>query len=360
MYEIVPLKVGEKPWEDIRKMLSILSTKRGVLLLRDSLPCPLPKVREPGLIFLLTSGSGGTPKVVAHSLSGLLKSARRTLDFYGVSRGDCWPLNLPLYHVAGLQIVFRSLLAKTPLTRESVGGTVLSLVPAMLPAMLEDPAQVALLKKMKAVLVGGAPLSAALWERARTLGIPLSPTYGMTETGSQVAALSPADFLAGERGMQVLPGARVSLVNGTLAVGGDSLMKGYLSEDGTIEAPMEGGLFLTSDTGTLEGGRLRVGGRRDRVIISGGENIDPARLERLALEHPHIRAAAALGLPDERWGERVHLAYVGERDLDLAELKNFLRDDLPRWHLPKEISRHGTLPGGVLKVDYQALRESLA
>ena len=220
MSEIIPLIVGKEPLREVREIFAILSRGHGVFLLRKKIPFSLPRINGRGFIFLLTSGSGGTPKVVVHSLAGLLKSSRSTLDFYGITREDRWPLTLPLYHVAGLQVVLRCLLARIPLSLELSEATVLSLVPTQLAGMMEDGAQVSLMKRMKAILVGGAPLSEELRERARGMGLPLSPTYGMTETGSQLAAIPPRDFLAGQKGMRILPGKRVSVVDSNLAVGG--------------------------------------------------------------------------------------------------------------------------------------------
>ena len=191
------------------------------------------------------------------------------------------------------------------------------------------------LKGMKAILIGGAPLADELWNHALVNGFPLSPTYGLTEMGSQVAALSPKDFLGGEHGLEILSGRKAKICQRKIILSGVGQMLGFFEKGCLVKSGKE---IFTQDEGILVRGRLKILGRADRIIISGGKKIDPQPLEFLLLKCSGIEEAVLVGLPDGKWGERLHLAYTGRPGLSLDDIRNFLQSRVAPWEMPRGIS----------------------
>ena len=312
-----------------------------------------------GRILILTSGTSGTPQIIVHSLDELLKSSQATLNFYKVDSQDVWPLSLPLYHVGGLQIALRCLLAGIPLEPlderfyrlgENFKATLLSLVPLQLSGLLTNPKNWSVMRQMKAILVGGAPLSEEIWWEAVEKKIPLSPTYGLTEMGSQVAAINPQDFLQGKSDLEILPGRKIEIYDEKVVLSGIGQMQGFFENGFLVKNNKK---IITQDKGVLKKGRLKILGRWDRVIISGGKKIYPQPLESLLAQHSAITEAVLVGLPDDKWGEKLHLAYTGCPGLNLDDIKSFLRPHAAPWEIPKGISHCHFLPKkGVCKPDH--------
>ena len=353
--------------EDLQKIFSFLSSGIDVLLVsREQAPKvgnffwqETPVRRDWGRVLLLTSGTSGTPRIVVHSLEELLKSAHVTLKFYEVDCRDIWPLSLPLYHIGGFQIALRCILAGIPLVPlderfyrlgENFKATLLSLVPMQWSGLFSNPKNWNAMRKMKAILIGGAPLSEELWWEAVEKKIPLSPTYGLTEMGSQVASIGPQDFLQGENGLEILSGRKVEICDEKVVLSGIGQMQGFFENGLLVKSNKK---IITQDKGVLKKGRLKILGRWDRVIISGGKKIYPQPLESLLSKHSAITEAVLVGLPDGRWGERLHLAYTGSPGLNLDDIKNFLRPHVASWEIPKGVSHCHFLPKkGAYKPDH--------
>lgn len=327
---------------------------------------------------LTTSGSTGSPKRVALSAHNLDSSATATAERVG-GHGQ-WLLALPTDHVAGWQVVVRSALADTtpvrlegPFTSASfteatatLNGTprLVSLVPTQLIRLLDDPAATTALATFDAVLVGGAALPATLLDRATRAGVSVHRTYGMTETsGGCVYDETP------------LTGVRVALEEGRVLLGGPVVATGYLGdEDLTAErfTTDAAGVrwFRTDDLGELDDGRLRLLGRADDVINTGGLKIAPRPVEEALLALPEVREAVVLGVPDTEWGERVVAVLVadtgtpsgpGTHDPHPEALRDRLRASLPPAALPRQVlwlARLPLLPSG--KPDRVALRAMCA
>ncbi|WP_243400811.1 AMP-binding protein [Isoptericola sp. CG 20/1183] len=282
-----------------------------------------------------TSGSTGTPREVALSAAALRASAAATADRLGAP--GRWVLTLPATHVAGMQVIARSLLAGTPLTAAgggpfTPGGLAdllagplagddpvhVSLVPTQLHRVVEAadggaPAALDALARCGAVLLGGAATPPRLLERARDAGVPVVRTYGMSETaGGCVYDGVP------------LPGVRVRLAPvdeeaGVVEIAGPVLATGYLGDDVATAAAFvdgpDGRWFRTSDLGAVDGGVLRVVGRADDVVVTGGVNVAPAAVEAVLGE---LLAAevCVVGVPHDEWGQElvaVLTAAVGAR-----------------------------------------------
>ncbi len=315
-----------------------------------------------------TSGTTGKPKGVPLTYSNHFHSAIASALHLGVNLDDNWLLCMPMFHVGGLAIVWRSVINGTTITLlpkfdeqevlEAIASeqvTLISLVPTMLSRLLQHP-NWQNLQKLRAILLGGAPANSELIERCLQLNLPIMPTYGMTETASQITTLSLCE-VAINQGSSGLPlfGNQLRIVDdyqqdlaidaiGQILVQGLSVMSGYLnqSDDKTIQD----GWFHTGDLGYLDReGYLYVVSRRSDLIISGGENIYPTEIEAILLTHPAIAEACVVGVSDREWGEIVATVIVTESQLSLAEIRDFCsQKSLARYKLPKSIYIWGSLP----------------
>jgi len=298
-----------------------------------------------------TSGSTGEPKGVLLSATALRASAEATTARLG-GHGQ-WLLAIPPTHIGGVQVLVRSLLASTdpaimpdgPFTAQGfIDATGLlwsprrfvSLVPTQLRRLLEAEVREAVdaLRSYDAVLLGGAPAPSSLLTAAREAGVRVVTTYGMSETsGGCVYDGVPLDRV------------RVTLEDGLITLAGPVLASGYrLRPDLTAQA-FRGGSFTTSDLGTLESdGILRVLGRTDDMIVSGGEKVPPAAVEAALEQHEAVVEAGVVGVADEEWGERVVACVVLRAPLTLATAREHVARTLPRAWAPRELREVGRIP----------------
>ena len=302
---------------------------------------------------LFTSGSTGAARGVVLSRAALVAAAEASARHLGWRDDDLWLLALSLAHAGGLSIVVRCLAARRPLVlcdhdfdRGAVAAllercTIASLVPTQLAALLDDPAWRPP-PGLRAVLLGGAAAPPALLELAAARGVPFLTTYGMTESLGQLAT-APADR-AGDPGAPLVPLPGVAFAAGTalapapIVVRGPMLATCYL--DGAPIAPA----FTTADLGHLDGGALHIVGRRDDVIITGGENVHPAAVEAALAATPGVRAACAFGIADERWGQIVAAALVVDPAFDAAAAAAHWRATLPGHARPRRLAICAALP----------------
>ncbi len=310
---------------------------------------------------LATSGSTGLPKGVVHALRSHILSAIGAARNMPLAPGDRYLLSLPLYHAGGLAILFRTILsgaacvvapskAGLPEVIENFGITHLSLVATQLKRLVEQGAGCReRLRTLKAVLVGGGPVPSALLERALELGFPIHTTYGLTETASQVTT-TPAgtDLDDLKTAGRVLPYRRVHCAeDGEIMVGGAVLFRGYATAGGISASPLQEGWFRTGDLGVLDDrGRLKVLGRKDRMFISGGENIHPEFIENALLSVEGVREAAVVPVTDAQFG-RKPVAFVRtlSGQVDSEKLRSELEALLPRFMIPR--SFFSFPPGGL-------------
>ena len=320
-------------------------------------------------LMVFTSGSTGQPKAVVLTMGNLLASATASGFRLGVDPDDRWLLTLALYHVGGIAPIFRSTLYGTAVViRESFdpGGvaddidrydvTVVSLVPTMLSEMLERRGTLS--DSLRAVLLGGAPAPDSLIDRCRNYSIPVFPTYGMTETASQIATARPQQVFdrAGTVGRPLMwtdltivdrEGTPVEAgERGEIVVSGPMVTSGYYGDvDANVEAFCEHGL-RTGDVGyASEHGYLYVLNRLDDRIITGGENVDPGEVVEALRSHPEVDEAAVVGLDDDTWGERVAALVVPRTEpLSADSLEGHCRDRLAGYKLPRVIAVTDSLP----------------
>jgi len=261
-----------------------------------------------------------------------------------------------------LSLIVRALLARRAVVLGELadaardGVTLLSLVPAQVARLLDDgwapPAQV------RAILVGGAAASPALLARAADRGWPVLTTYGLTEACSQVATQAPGTVNRGQLGSG-RPLVPLRIVDGEIQLRGATLLDRFVD----APAPFDAERWLpTGDRGFLDdAGNLHVLGRRDDVIITGGENVDPLEVEQALEAHPAIAAACVVGAPEETWGQLVVAILVarGAPPSDV-EVAAHLETRLARWKRPRRVVWVAELPRtGSGKVDRAAARRRL-
>ncbi|MGA2164387.1 MAG: AMP-binding protein [Solirubrobacteraceae bacterium] len=333
-----------------------------------------------------TSGTTSAPKPVELTYGNFLWSALGSAVALGLDPHERWLCNLPLSHVGGLSILLRSAIYGTtavvherfdtelalravmgeagsdvhlfePPTKRAAAAaaraargdvssvtpvTLVSLVATTLARLLDAGLECP--PTLRCALTGGGPVPAALLERSRAAGVPVSLTYGMTEACSQVTTLP----LAAVKNGSTAPAAagpplfctRVrTAADGEIEVAGPTLARGVAGEDGWLR---------TGDMGRLNGeGNLLVTGRKADTIVSGGENVAPTEVEAVLEEHPCVLEAAAIGRPDERWGEAVTALVVVRDGVKLRgeELRTHCAERLAPYKVPKDVALvEGPLP----------------
>ncbi|GAA3675715.1 o-succinylbenzoate--CoA ligase [Nonomuraea antimicrobica] len=297
-------------------------------------------------VVIATSGSTGAPKGVLLSATALRASAAASLRRVEASKGERWLCCLPVSHVSGLQVLVRALLSESdpiihpafdPHAVLASGAHHVSLVPTQLHRLVELGAD---LSVFRTILLGGAAPRPGLVEQARDLGARVVTTYGMSETsGGCVYDGRPLHHVELKIG-----------ADGLIRVAGPVLFSGYRFDD--PPAPLDGDWFVTSDLGELSGGRLRVLGRADDVIITGGEKVVAGSVAGVLGTHPEIADAAVIGVPDPEWGELVTAVVVPadpDTPLTLPQLRAYCRDRLPTYAAPRGlrlVSRLPLLPNG--------------
>jgi O-succinylbenzoic acid--CoA ligase len=328
-------------------------------------PTDIPLERSATIIF--TSGSTGVPKAALHTFGNHYYNALGSNANITLRPGDRWLHSLPLYHVGGLSILFRCLLAKAtvalpepgdPLGEAITGpaATHVSLVSTQLSRLLREDAD---LGGLEAVLMGGGPVPPSLVDEALARGLPLHTSYGLTEMASQVTATPPDASIEELRTAgRVLPNREISISeSGEILVRGETLFAGY-AEGEELDRPVDAeGWFHTRDLGGLdENGCLRVRGRMDNLFISGGENVQPEEIEEALCRLERVDEAVVVPVADEEFGARP-VAFVRINDGEPRDLARELEPVLPRYKIP--ISFHPwpeETPGG-MKADRVALGE---
>jgi O-succinylbenzoic acid--CoA ligase len=297
---------------------------------------------DPTVAVMHTSGTTAAPKPVELSSGNFLGSALGSAVALGLDPAERWLCPMPLTHVGGLSIPIRSAIYATTtvlhgrfetdavlneLMDPAQRITLVSLVPTMLARLLD--AGLGRPPALRWALLGGGPIAPALLERAAEAGVPVAPTYGMTEACSQIATFG-----------WPLPGVELRLSGSSreILVRGPIVSAGALNEDGWLQ---------TGDLGRFdERSRLVITGRKADTIVSGGENVAPTEVEAALLSHPAVVDAAVLGRPDAEWGQAV-VARVVLRDgmaPSAEELRAHCASRLARFKVPKEISFTAALP----------------
>ncbi|BCL37371.1 2-succinylbenzoate--CoA ligase [Nostoc sp. MS1] len=367
-------------WGQINSKYRNLTSYLSVPLLGGVRGELLPTFHSPS-IMIPTGGSSGQIKFAIHTWETLIASVQGFKEYFQLAQVNSFCV-LPLYHVSGLMQFMRSFttdgklailpfkaLEKYQIYQIEPTDFFISLVPTQLQRLLENAELTAWLSKFKTVLLGGAPAWKELLEKAKYYNIRLAPTYGMTETASQVATLKPDDFLNGKiNSGQILPHAQVKICNqhgiilpanqiGNVTIQAQSLSLGYYPN---IE---EKNYLQVDDIGFLdEQGYLNIVGRNSDKIITGGENIYPIEIESVIRATQMVVDVCVLGIPDKQWGQALTAIYIPkDNNTSADEIKTILSHQLSRFKIPKHWISIDNLPRNAQgKVNRQELQQIAA
>ena len=304
---------------------------------------PHEPVSDDVALVIATSGSTGDPKGVELTHAALEAANTAVHARIGHEPDDVWLSCLPWHHVGGLQVLLRARRLGIPLVVHdrfevarfaSAEATLTSLVPTQLITLLDEGVD---LSRFRVILLGGGATGAQLLERARAAGAPVVTTYGMSETaGGCVYDGRPLDGVE----VAVRP-------DGRIALRGPMLMKGYRRRPDLTADAYDDGWLLTNDLGEIAAdGRLRVLSRVDDVIITGGENVVAGDVAKELRRHDAIADAEVIGVPDDRWGQRVVAVVISrvEPAPSLAELRQWCRGMLPVYAMPRGLVVVAAMP----------------
>ena len=311
---------------------------------------------------MFTSGSSGRPKPVILTWGNLDASAAASARHLEHTSDDRWYCGLPLSHIAGVSILTRSARERSMVALETEfdphraaqllrdGSVTLgSVVPSMLRRILDtDPGPY---RGVRALLVGGGAVNTSLLMEAAEAGLPVLPTYGMTETASQIATRPLADGLHPGLGAVPLSGAEIRIAqDGRVELRGPMVSPGYLGEPQRSADTW----FTTSDLGTIDRGTLLVTGRADDVLITGGENVHPTEVENVIRALPGVVDVAVVGLSHPIWGQQVVAVVEGE--VGRGALERHARYHLAGFKVPKRWLTVDSLPRlSIGKLDRRAV-----
>lgn len=298
-----------------------------------------------GWLCIPTGGTSGGVKFARHDERTVTAAARGFVAHFGLARVNAVDV-LPPFHVSGLMARVRCAetggrhvawdwkrLERGERPVLGAGEWVVSLVPTQLQRLMADEAARDWLRHFAVVLLGGGPLWRTLADEAAEARLRIAPSYGMTETAAMVTALRPEAFLAGSRSSGTpLPHVRVTgEAGGAVTIEGESVFRGYHPER------REARRFETQDEGRFDArGELHVIGRRDAVIITGGEKVNPAEVEAVLRAGGEFADVGVIGVPDDEWGAVVVACYpAGGGEPRWADVHARLAAELAPYKRPK-------------------------
>ncbi|ALF51770.1 O-succinylbenzoic acid--CoA ligase [Nostoc piscinale CENA21] len=342
---------------------------------------PLPTPYSPQ-IMIPTGGSSGNIKFAIHTWQTLTASVQGFTEYFQLNQVNSFCV-LPLYHVSGLMQFIRSFTTGGQLTilpfKNLETGQIptiqpleyfISLVPTQLQRLLQNPELTQWLAQFQTVMLGGAPAWQELLEKARFHNIRLAPTYGMTETASQIATLKPDDFLQGKiNSGKILPHAQVIISNqqgevlppnqiGNITIQAKSLALGYYPHHWDNQDYLQ-----VDDLGFLDNqGYLNIIGRNSDKIITGGENVYPSEIEAAIRATQLVVDVCVIGVPDKHWGQALTAIYIPQNThISHLEIESLLKNQLSKFKIPKHWICLEDLPRNTQgKVNRQALQQIAA
>jgi o-succinylbenzoate---CoA ligase len=322
---------------------------------------------------VFTSGTSGSPSGVLLSHGNTVAAASGAVSHLGLTPRDRWLGALPLFHVGGLAILWRMALVGGTVVFDGDGFDAATMVDAinagavswisMVPTMLQRVLHHGVVPTTPvSVLVGGGPVAPSLVEEGAGQGLVVLPTYGMSETTSQAVTATDVRAWITTLAGQPLPGVTVEVLDdhgACSAVGtGRLVISGPTVAIGTLDGQRFGGRYVSNDIGVIDDrGAVRVLGRADDVVITGGENVHPLEVEE-ALRSCGATGAVVWGVDDEEWGRSlVGAVTVGEGD-DVDSIMEKMRGSVAPHRVPKRLWLVEEFPLlGNEKVDRRAVRE---
>ncbi|ANU23773.1 o-succinylbenzoate--CoA ligase [Planococcus donghaensis] len=313
---------------------------------------------------MYTSGTTGHPKGVRQTAENHFSSAVSSALNIGITPEDVWLCAVPLFHISGFSILMRSLIYGMGVrlyekfdadqsAEEICNGSVthISVVGVTLERILTSVEQASMQAsdRFKVVLAGGGPIPIAYMKRAKNCGIPVLQTYGMTETSSQTTTLQVADAerKIGSAGKPLfLYEVKTEKLGeiGEILIRGPQVTPGYIGKFSEREVQQDGWLH-TGDIGYLDDeGFLFVVDRRSDLIVSGGENVYPAEIEKVLSAHPAVQEVGVCGAPSEDWGEVPVAFVVLQKEVTAEELLAYCREQLASYKVPNQLTIVESLP----------------
>ncbi|MBM7554778.1 o-succinylbenzoate--CoA ligase [Thalassobacillus pellis] len=315
---------------------------------------------------IYTSGTTGNPKGVELTYGNHWSSAVGSMLNLGLNENDKWLLCLPMFHVGGFSALMKNVIYGMPIHLVSQfnasyinqaimnnGVTIISVVTVMVRRLLDDLGNDSYPDSFRCMLLGGGPAPESLLQSAKEKAVPIFQTYGMTETSSQIATLSPKDAFRklGSAGKalstaQLKVDAEIGEI-GEIKVKGPMVTNGYFNRAGANKEAFSDGWLATGDMGYKdEEGFLYVIDRRKDLIISGGENIYPAEIEEVLAGVSEVLEAGVIGKKDDKWGQ-VPVAFIVSRtgsEVTKEELLDHCRSKLASYKVPREVIFIDELP----------------
>lgn len=311
---------------------------------------------------MFTSGTTGPAKAVPQTFLNHYYSALGCKESLGFDESTIWLSVLPIYHISGLSVLIRCLIAGFTLVLEPKfevekvmniikqgDVTHISLVPQTLQWLMNSGLNQPF--NLQKILLGGAKLSDALILEALNKNLPIYNSFGMTETCSQFVTASPKMLMEEPRTVGKVPSnVKLQVINqdenghGELTLSGGNVMNGYLTSTHPQDDFVDG-FFKTGDIGSIDdNGFVFIYDRRKDLIISGGENIYPFEIEQIILRHKDIINCVAVPFDDLKWGQVPVLVYEARNEVSTNELVQLLTDNLAKYKHPKQFYRINQLP----------------
>ncbi|OGU74324.1 MAG: o-succinylbenzoate--CoA ligase [Ignavibacteria bacterium RBG_16_34_14] len=318
------------------------------------------QTEEKTALILFTSGSSGKPKAVMLSFENLIQNALTGNKVLNQTKEDKWLASLPFYHIGGFSIIFRALMfgasivIPTSLSNDDLLGsikkhqpTLASLVSNQLKKFVKENFIPNI--ELRTVLLGGGFSDKDLILKAIKKGWKIAKVYGSTETSSFISFMNYEEMKKKPQasGRVISPNKIKITDTGEIAVQSQSVMQGYFNNKEGTEEKIKNGFYYTGDSGHLDNeGYLYVEAKRTDLIISGGENINPFEVENEISSHSKVKEVSVVGIEDKEWGQIVSAAVVLKENKKLTEneLKNFLRNKLASFKIPKQIVFINDLP----------------
>ncbi len=331
-----------------------------------NLPIHYPPMQPVTGVF--TSGSTGMPKLAIHAYSNHMNSANGCNQLMPLKPGNRNLVSLPIFHIGGLAILFRNLMAGSTML---LGGKAddadfvlnqqishISLVETQLQRLISTN------KKFDVpyALVGGGPVAQHLVEQSAKLGIRCWKTYGMTEAASQIVTCELKED--GNSHCRLVPNMRMQIdsLNNQIRIRGPNLFLGYLKDKSIDNSFMNDGWFNTGDIGIWENDAFQILGRTDNMFVRGGENIQPEEIETHLLKHEGIESAIVLPMPDPEYGKQPLALLKTSVSLNEEELISWLKNKVPNFKIPTlwyHMPDLANVKGAGFKINRSLLRQRI-
>jgi len=325
-------------------------------------------------VIIFTSGSSGKLKAVELSFENLLQSAVIGNKVLKLNSQDRFLASLPFYHIGGFSIITRAgMFGSSVIIPDSLSvpdliksinlfnPTAASLVSNQLKKFVDE--KIIPPKELRLVLLGGGFFDKDLVLEALKQGWKVARVYGSTETSSFISFMNhqEARLKPDASGKAIRPNEIMITKEGEIAVKSPAVMKSYYNDKEETALKLKDGIFYSGDIGYIDqDGYLYIEAKRNDLIVSGGENINPAEVEKEISSHPKVNEAAVVGTEDEEWGQAVSAAIVVRKEENLSEdeLKNFLKYRIASFKIPKKVVFIDELPKTELgKVQHEKVRE---